>query len=714
MSDTFHQLTAPLEAAPLEDAPADADAIGVRTAGAQLANPAPAKVHLSVGEDSRNHSITAVIATAALATACVAAGLAVIVPARAIIPGLPEADQLTELLLPAVKGLFDLMAAVTIGWLIGAAVLAAPQKSGIVDVAGYRCLRAASLAAIVWAASGLALIPLTVADALGRSLPDSLSPNTIGTAMSALTSVKATLIAAIVAVVVAVAARMVLRIGWVFFLLVLALFALFPVAMGGHAGQIGDHDFAVDGMIYHLFGAAIWVGGLVALIGLARQHAPHLRTIAQRYSTIALVAIIAVALSGIINAMIRVPGPAVMFSTSYGRLVATKIALVVILGIVGYLHRRRTIPQIRDGGSSKPLIRLASVEVVIMAITVGVAATLSRTATPVLPNAGVVPSDAALVLGYELPGEPSIWNLISFWRFDLIGGTAAVVGAALYLAGVVRLKRRGDTWPVGRTIGWLLGCFTLLWSTSSAMGAYGQAMFSMHMIEHMLLAMLVPIFLVLGGPVTLLLRALPAAGPDDPPGVREAVVGFVHSPITKFLTHPLIVLPLFIASFYILYFTNLFDVMISSHPGHLFMEVHFVLTGYLYYWVIIGVDPSSRHLTHPIKLALVVAAMPFHAFFGLALMSSHQLLGSDFYQRLAVDWVPDLLANQKLGGAIGWGFTEIPLVIVMLALMAQWARNDERQAKREARKAELTHDADLVAYNNMLALMAERDEAQRF
>lgn len=678
---------------------------------AALANPGPAMAGRVINPRDPRRNVTAVVAAAALIAACVAAALAAIVPARAIIAGLPEADRFTELALPAVKALFNLMSAVTVGWLIGAAALAPPQKSGIVDVGGYRCLRAASLSALLWAVSGLALIPLTVADALGRPLAESLGANTLGTALSVLTSTKATLIAVVIAIVVAIAARTVLRLGWVFLLAALALFALFPVAMGGHAGQVADHDFAVDSMIYHLFGAAIWVGGLIALIGLARQRIAHIDVVARRYSTIALIAIIAVAVSGVINAQLRVPGPVAMWTTAYGRLVGVKIALVIVLGIVGYLHRRRTLPQIHDGGDSRPLIRLAVVEVLIMAATVGVAATLSRTATPPLP--GIVPTDSALVLGYELPGPLTVAKLFTFWRIDLVAGVAAIIAAALYLAGVYRLHKRGDRWPVGRTIGWLLGCATLLWSTSSGMGAYGQALFSMHMIEHMLLAMLVPILLVLGGPVTLLLRALPAAGPDDPPGLREAVVGFVHSPVTRFLTQPLIVLPLFVVSFYALYFTKLFDIMISSHPGHLFMEVHFVLTGYLYYWVVIGVDPSPRKLTPPAKLALVIAAMPFHAFFGLALMSSHQMLGADFFQRLALPWVTDLMADQKLGGGIGWGFTEIPLVIVMLALMAQWARSDDRQAKREERKAELTGDADLVAYNNMLAVMAARDRGQR-
>jgi len=657
---------------------------------------------------NRRWQVSIVTATALLIAGCVAAALAAIVPSRSVIPGIADAGTLTELALPAVKGLFDLMAAVTIGWLLAAAALAPPQRSGIFDVGGYRAMRAASLAAVVWAASALALVPLTLSDTLGRPLSESFGADSLLTALGVLDNLRAPVIAAGVAIVIAIAARIVLRPPWAWVLLALALLVLIPVALAGHSAQSTDHDYATDSMLYHLGGVTLWVGGLIAFLGLARQRVRHLAVIAHRYSTMALVAFIAVATSGIINAWIRVPFLADLWTTDYGRMVLAKSALLIVLGLVGFLHRRRTLPAIDDQGDARPLIRLAVVEVGIMAVTVGVAAALGRTATPA--PSGAAPSNIALVLGFDLPGPPSVANMLLFWRFDLVVGTASIAAAVLYLLGVRRLRRRGDTWPGGRTAAWLLGCLTVLLATSSGLAAYAQAQFSIHMIMHMALAMLAPILLVLGGPVTLILRALPPAGKDGPPGVREAVVALVHSPVTKFLTHPLIVLPLFIASFYVLYFTGLFDLMISSHLGHLIMTVHFLVVGYLYYWVIIGVDPAPRRLSPPVKLAVLLAAMPFHAFFGLALMSSHQLLASNFFTELALPWVPDLLGDQRLGGGIGWGFTEIPLLLVLIALMWQWARSDERQSRREDRKADADHDADLVAYNAMLAAMADHDQ----
>ncbi len=672
---------------------------GAAAADAPAARPGPS--------GSRRWQVSVVTVTVALITGCVAAALAAIVPARSVIPGIQDAGRLTELALPAVKGLFDLMAAVTIGWLLAAAALAPPQRSGIFDVAGYRAMRAASLAAMVWAAAALALVPLTLSDTLGRPLGQSLDANSVLTALGVLDNMRAPVIAAGVAIVIAIAARIVLRPAWAWLLLVLALLVLIPVALAGHTAQAGDHDYATDSMLYHLGGVSLWVGGLIAFLGLARQRARRLDVIARRYSTLALVAFIAVAASGVINAWIRIPYLADLWTTDYGRMVLAKSTLLIVLGLIGFLHRRRTLPAIGEHGDPRPLVRLAVVEVAIMAVTVGVAAALGRTATP--PPSGDALSPIALVLGFDLPGPPTLSNLLLYWRFDLIAGTASIAAAVAYLVGVRRLRRRGDAWPAGRTVAWVLGCLTVLLASSSGLGAYAQAEFSIHMIMHMALAMLAPILLVLGGPVTLILRALPAAGRDDPPGVREAVVALVHSPVTKFLTHPLVVLPLFIASFYVLYFTGLFELMISSHLGHLIMTVHFVVVGYLYYWVIIGVDPAPRRLSSPMKLGVLLAAMPFHAFFGLALMSSHQLVGANFFTELALPWVPDLLADQRLGGGIGWGFTEIPLLIVMIALMLQWSRSDERASRRLDRRAEADRDADLAAYNAMLAAIAERD-----
>ncbi len=654
-------------------------------------------------------TVSSIAFSAAAVCLCVGGGLSAVVAPRTVIAGLPDAGSVTAFTLPLVRAIFDLSAAMTVGWLLAAAWLVPPQRSGFFDVGGYRAVRAAALSAMVWSASGFALVPLTLSDTLGRPIGQSLSGDWLINGISVLENVRAPLIAAIAAALIAIIARIVLRPGWAVVLLALAVIALVAQSNAGHSAQSSDHDVAVDTMILHLLGVTVWVGGLLALVGLVRQRVDRIAVVAQRYSTIALWAFVAVALSGIGNAWVRISYLADLWQTDYGRLVLLKAALLATLGVFGYLHRRRTLPAIGRDGDRRPLLRLAGVEVMTMAATIGVASALSRTATP--PPSGAAPTAIELSLGYDLPGPPTAVGLLTDWRPSLTLGAAAAVAAALYLVGVRRLRRRGDAWPPGRTVAWLLGCALIVFATSSGLGRYAAAQFSIHMAAHMVLGMIAPILLVLGGPTTLALRVLPAAGRSDPPGLREAIVGVLHSRLSRFITHPLVVFVLFITSVYALYFSSLFEVMTTSHLGHLLMSVHFLVVGYLYYWVIIGVDPAPRPVHPVVKLAMLLGGLPFHAFFGLALMNSHTVMAANYYTGLGLPWVTDLIGEQRLGGSIAWGATEIPMILVMIALLSQWARTDEREARRSDRAGDRSTDEELDAYNRMLAGLAHQERA---
>ena len=171
----------------------------------------------------------------------------------------------------------------------------------------------------------------------------------------------------------------------------------------------------------------------------------------------------------------------------------------------------------------------------------------------------------------------------------------------------------------------------------------------------------------------------------------------------------LVALALFVGSFWALYFSGLFDVALTQHWAHLAMNAHFLLVGYVFYWPVIGIDPAPRRLPPIGKVGMVFASMPFHAFFGITLMMSKTVIGSDFYRSLALPWVPDLLGDQQLGGGLAWASGEIPLVVVMLALLIQWSRADDRAARRIDRKADADGDADLAAYNEMLRRLSQGD-----
>lgn len=325
-----------------------------------------------------------------------------------------------------------------------------------------------------------------------------------------------------------------------------------------------------------------------------------------------------------------------------------------------------------------------------MAATIGLAIGLGRTPPP--PPLSI-PSIPEVELGYNLPDPPSFMAFVTDWRFDLMFGTAAVAAAILYGIGLRKLAKRGDSWPVGRTIAWMSGCAVLLIATSSGVGKYAPAVFSVHMGAHMALSMLGPVLLVLGAPITLALRALDPAGKDGVPGIREWILTALHSPFSRFITHPIVAAVLFVGGFYALYLGGIYGATVDSHSAHLLMNLHFILSGYLFYWVAIGIDPSPRQLQPVTKLAMVFGSLPFHAFFGVALMSTTAVMGGAYFRSLGLGWNNDLIGDQQLGGSIAWATGEIPLMVVMLALLVQWSRSDGRTARRTDRAAERDHDA---------------------
>ncbi|NDJ90022.1 cytochrome c oxidase assembly protein [Mycolicibacter kumamotonensis] len=659
---------------------------------------------------ARSASYLPVLAGVAILAGCTAAGIAALSLADALTAtGLPDPGPVTTLGLPFVRAAGETAAVLAVGSFLLAAFLVPPQDSGVLDVAGYRALRLGTAASGAWAVCAALLVPLTISDVSGHPVSELLDPVTTWSLTSLIDTASAWRWTALLAAAVALASLPVLRWSWTPALLAGSVLTLVPLGLTGHSAAGGSHDLATNSLLIHLVAAGLWAGGLFALLVHALRGGEHADLAARRFSTVALWCFVAMGLSGVLNALVRL-APSDLLTSEYGLLLLGKVIALGVLGVVGVAQRRRGVAALRaDGQARGPLIRLALIEAGVFAVTFGIAVGLGRTPPP--PPPVLNPSIPMVKIGYDFAGPPTLARILFDWRFDVIFGTAAVVLAAVYLAGVLRLRRRGDAWPAGRTTAWLLGCATLLVATSSGTGRYMPAMFSMHMIVHMLLSMLVPILLVLGGPTTLALRALPAAGRGTAPGPREWLLAALHSRVSRFLTNPIIAAVIFVAGFYGLYFSTIFDSIVGSHAGHVAMNVHFLLSGYLFYWVVIGVDPTPRPISPLAKLAVVFASLPMHGFFGVFLMGMHKVLGEWFYAGLRLPWHTDLAGDQHLGGGITWAAGELPLLVVMIALLVQWHRSDSRTAKRLDRSADRDEDAELAAYNAMLAEVARRDAA---
>jgi putative copper resistance protein D len=277
----------------------------------------------------------------------------------------------------------------------------------------------------------------------------------------------------------------------------------------------------------------------------------------------------------------------------------------------------------------------------------------------------------------------------------------------LYLRGVWAMHRRGDAWPVGRTISWMAGMVVIAWATFGGLGEYSHVLFSAHMASHMMLSMVAPIFLALGAPMTLALRTLP--GPRQPGEVspRAMLLAFLRSRFSRVVTHPVVGPVLFVGSLYGLYFTGLFEALMNNHLGHAVMEIHFLAVGLLFYYVLIGIDPSPHALAPIARFGALLVTVPFHAFFAIAVMSSNTVFALDYWKSIDRSYRTDLLADQYLGGGMAWAMGEIPLVLVMVAILFQWFRSDTREAKRFDRSEDRNDDAALEAYNARLRDLAE-------
>ncbi|MGK0715287.1 cytochrome c oxidase assembly protein [Leucobacter sp. W1153] len=505
---------------------------------------------------------------------------------------------------------------------------------------------------------------------------------------------------------------------WAMLALIAALATTVPLAQQGHAAGASGHAQAVNSLLVHLVGASVWLGGLITLVFLAKSvDRARLATLVSRYSTLALLAFIGVAASGVVSAWLRLGSPADLLGTGYGQIVLLKVGALVVLGIFGVLWRQRVIGRIVGPSGARVFFWFVVAELAFMGLASGLAGALGRTATPVsLESAratgAVDVSPAVWLTGDPLPPELTPMSYLTVWKFDLLWALVCAFGVMLYVAGAIRLARRGDKWPIGRTISWVTGLGILFYTTNGPFNAYEAYLFSVHMLAHMLLTMLIPLVLVLGAPITLALRAVEKRT-DGSWGGREWIMWAVQTPYSKFITHPAVAAVVFAGSLWVFYFSPIFRWAMETHLGHQWMIVHFLISGYLFSLSMIGIDPVPYRFPYPMRIVTLFATMASHAFFGVTIMTGDALLLSDWFGAMGRTWGATPLDDQNAGGAIAWGIGELPTLALALIVAVQWSLNDDKVQKRKDRAADRSGDAELNAYNEMLSAQATRDARSR-
>ncbi|APX00458.1 cytochrome c oxidase assembly protein [Arthrobacter sp. QXT-31] len=625
----------------------------------------------------------------------------------------------------------NLSAAATIGALFFAAFIipptarggrrrpSAPPRAALSAAAGdehpafTRIMALAAAASVLWTVAATAVLVFSFADIAGIPISGSKEFSTqLAFYITDLPSGRAWVSVVIIAAVVSTLSFAVRSAGGLAATALLALSGLLPVVLIGHAAGGNDHEQAINSLALHLLGVCLWVGGIIALTVAGTALGKNTADVLRRFSTLAGFAFVLVVGSGIINAAIRLESPPALASP-YGVLLGAKTVAALILAGIGLLHRRKLIPALEAPAQPGPggrwlLWRFIVAELLIMAAASGLAAALSRTPPPGGEEARPALTPAEILTGYPLPPELTTQTWFTVWRPDWLWITVALAAAYLYLRAAIRLRRRGDDWPWLRVALWFVGLAALVFFTSGGPSVYGRVLFSAHMLDHMALTMIAPVFLVLGAPVTLALRTL---GPrrDGSRGPREWLLLLVHSRAAAVVTHPLFVAANFAGSIVLFYYSGAFGFALREHAGHELMTVHFVITGYLFVLSMIGMDPVPRRAPYPLRLLLLLATMAFHAFFGVTLMGSTTLIQPEWFTALGRDWGPTALEDQQKAGAITWGIGEIPTLLLAIGVAVTWSRSDARETRRLDRAADRNNDADLDAYNAMLSRLEHRD-----
>jgi cytochrome c oxidase assembly factor CtaG/putative copper export protein len=624
----------------------------------------------------------------------------------ASLPGLPGPGRIVTVGLPFVQAVRDVGAVVAVGALVVLATCLAPRPDAAAELTApqVRARTVVLTGLSAWSVGNLALLVLAYSDSSGRAI-GSMGFWSEARFFAFNFEQGQYLVAGFCfsAVVLFFATFTRHQPGWLY-LALLALIGLWPLALSGHGATAINHDTVVDLQFAHWVGVGVWAGGLATLIVIRPVLGHDLAIVARRFSALAGWSLVAVALSGGWGALLRLDSVGDLASR-YGLLLGLKTGAIAVLAIAGWWHRRRLLDQVA-AGSERAFARLLVAEGVVIAAAIGIAVALSRTPAPVSTPPLDTTTDA---LGYPLPSalDGAAWFIQ--WRPDAIWSVAAVLAVGWYVRAAHSLRGRGDTWSPRRQAAWLVGWALMVWATNGAPGVYGRVLFSAHMVQHMTIATAVPVFLVLGAPVTLALRTLRRRA-DGSLGPREALQVVVHSPLVRLFGHPVVAGTLFIASLVAFYYSSLFELALSSHTAHVLMTVHFLVAGYLFASCLVGIDPGTRQPAFPLRVLMVMVTFGLHSLFSVSLMAKTDVLAAAWYESIERPWGRSLLDDQYLGASLGWALGDYPLAVLAGVLVSLWFTADRRESRRFDRSEERTGDGELASYNEYLSRLSESAE----
>ena len=576
------------------------------------------------------------------------------------------------------------------------------EIEGYFQDSGIKLKRLLPPIAALWSLSTIVTFLADLAEIVDRPILEVFDGNLIRSFALQVVLGKVLLINIIAALIVLFFVPFIKRTGGAVALLLITLIGLLAPYLENHNASSGHHMLVVGLVIVHVLALSFWIGGLIALTLMSATA----RKLAHgRFHHIALWSLATVALTGIVNGWVRL-GSLSQIGSNYGLLLLGKSLLLGLIFTIAFKGYKRNLESVNE----QSLVRQLTIEGLLFALTMAMAIILGRTSPPELKNSAAINP----ILGSVMPQPPTLSRLLLGYEPNGLFLAFLVLLVALYIKGVVVLSRRGDKWPINRTIFFALGISVADFAVNGGLGVYSHVAFSFHMVAHMALATLAPIGIVLGAPITLALRTLPIGRTSQERGVRGFALALLHSRYSRFLTNPIVAMLIFDVSMFALYFTDLFQWLMSYHFGHFFMEMHFFIAGFLFFAALIGIDPVPNKFPFVARIVVILAAMSIHAFFSISLMSSSVLVDGGYFAALDRPWWPDLLGDQKTGAAFGWAFGEVPILLALAATFVQWVRSDSHEAARLERSSERARAAgvpdEVDRYNEYLKSLEQRDQ----
>jgi putative copper resistance protein D len=278
----------------------------------------------------------------------------------------------------------------------------------------------------------------------------------------------------------------------------------------------------------------------------------------------------------------------------------------------------------------------------------------------------------------QAPIEPTPAILVEGWSFLVDVWLPVILAALVYWQMYAGVNRRHPGNPVKRwrLWSWLGGLGALVLALASPIEFYDTTLFSVHMIQHLLLSFVAAPLLVLAAPITLLLRWV------SPTARRKWILPVLESRVVRFIAHPLVAWILFAGVMWFSHFSPLFDAALDDFTLHRLEHALFLGTALLFWWPVIGADPSPHRMAYPARILYLALGMPLMSLLGLVIFSARTVL-YPHYEDLVRDWGPTPLEDQALAGGIMWAGGDAFFVLALVLTVAAWIRHEERENLRE-------------------------------